>query len=146
MEVMECIFDHDEGSFAFSVNGGPRLHALRRLVATGAWASWMRANLSDAQRDRALTLAHDAASSRLLAYGHLPLDFGDPTDWHRAPASAEPWPRARPHQRVLRVAPEGSDIKDTWALGRAGHLIHRCRGHAPPCRLSARAGPGTPRV
>ena len=26
--VIECILDHDAGSLAFSVNGGPRLHAL----------------------------------------------------------------------------------------------------------------------
>lgn len=108
----------------------PRLRALERLVTTGAWASWMRANLTAEQLDGALALAHDAARSRLLAYGHLPLDFGDPTDWHRSPADGARWPRALPHQRVLRAAPPGADVKDTWELGRAGHLVHLCRGHA----------------
>ncbi len=108
----------------------PRFHALGRLVSTGAWAAWMRAHLTGAQRDAVLARAHDAARARVFAYGHLPLDFGQPTDWHRSPADGAPWPRALPHQRVLRAAPPGADVKDTWALGRAGHLMHLCRGHA----------------
>lgn len=34
--VIECILDHDAGSLAFSVNGGPRLHALSGFPAAAA--------------------------------------------------------------------------------------------------------------
>jgi len=66
---------------------------------------------------------HDIAIGRLAFFGHAPMDFGQPINWHRDPSSDTVAPRTYGKAIDYRNETKVGNIKLIWELGRHQHLI-----------------------
>lgn len=84
--------------------------------------------------------ADEAGRGRITAFSRWIADFGHELDWHRDPRTGRSWPLDVHWSRVFTTAPEGSDIKLTWELGRFPHAFDLARASAAfPDRAAAYA-------
>ncbi|MCB9554663.1 MAG: alginate lyase family protein [Deltaproteobacteria bacterium] len=67
-------------------------------------------------RDVLLHRADAILAGKVLCYGHMLLDFGEPIDWHRDPISGQRF--ALSHWSSLSLRQSSIDVKDLWELGR----------------------------
>ncbi|HEX4385987.1 MAG TPA: asparagine synthase (glutamine-hydrolyzing) [Myxococcales bacterium] len=71
------------------------------------------------------SLALQAGRGRILAFGHLPLDCGDPIDWHRDALTGRHWPRDVHWSRAMSA--RNGDIKIAWEPARFAHFYAMVR-------------------
>ena len=64
--------------------------------------------------------ALQAGRGRVVGFGHLLLDYGDPVDWHRDPISGRRWDPCAHWSRSLRL--RGGDVKVSWEIARFPHF------------------------
>ena len=69
--------------------------------------------------------ALQAARGRILAFGHLPLDCGDPIDWHRDALTGRAWPRDLHWSRAMGA--RAGDVKVAWEPARFAHFYSMVR-------------------
>ena len=87
-----------------------------------------RRALELAPDDRLLKAATDAEAGKLMAFGAVPVNYGNPIAWHTDPLTGREWPRRHWSRCALRVP--GKEIKLTWEPARFEQVFLFLRAQA----------------
>ena len=77
---------------------------------------------------RLLQAAADAEAGKLIAFGSMPVNYGNPIAWHADPLTGTEWPRR--HWSRCKLRAPGMEIKLTWEPARFEQVFLFMRAQA----------------